>query len=225
MRTAILLFCCLWCIQPAQAQSIAKRKIKPKRDPYAAALRFNFTGLVDPVDNNISLGGEFPFHPDWSITTDLAYIEHSSYFSNIKQASGYIIKPAIRFYPSSLHHSGFFEAVLFYKQARYHLRDYLGKDCVNGIPAYEQYQDFTYRKRIGGLNLQMGVQTGLSRNNLLLFEAWLGLGLRIRQQDVIKQENACYNAASGFLDVNGSSGTSVLTSLPAGMRLVYCIKR
>lgn len=222
MRTAILLFCCLWCIQPVRAQST----VQSPPQPYKAAIRFNFTGLIDPVDNNISLGGELPFHPNWSVTTDLAYIEHSAYFTNIRRVSGYMVKPAIRFYPFSLHHNGFFEAVLFYKQASYHLRDYLGKDCSNGVPAYEQYQDFTYRKRVAGLNLQMGLQTALSRNKRLRFEAWLGLGLRIRQQDVTGVENACYNVDPGrFGNVNGSSGTSVLTSLPAGMRLVYCIKR
>lgn len=218
MRVAVALFCCLWYILPAQAQSAVP--------PYKAAVRFNFTGLIDPVDNNISLGGELPFHPNWSVITDLAYIEHSSYFSTIKQTSGYIIKPAIRYYPSSLRHTGFFEAVLFYKQANYHLRDWLGKDCVNGIPVYEQYQDFVYRKRVAGIQLQTGLQTALSRNKLLQFEAWLGLGIRLRQQDVINQENTCYNGSSaGFGDINGSSGTSVLSSFPAGMRLVYRIRR
>ena len=220
MRITVALFCCLWCIQPAQAQSTIQSGLLP----YKAAVRFNFTGLVDPVDNNISLGGELPLHPNWSLTTDLAYIEYSSYFNNIRWTSGYIVKPAIRYYPSSLRHTGFFEAVLFYKQANYHLRDWLGKDCVNGIPAYEQYGDFTYRKRVAGINLQLGLQTALSRNKLIQFEAWVGLGLRIKQQDVIGQENGCYNATADFGDVNGSSGTAVLTSLPAGMRLVYCIR-
>lgn len=224
MRTALVLFCCFWCIRPAQAQHIGKPKNIPEHEPYKAALRFNFTGLADPVDNNISLGAELPVRPNWSLIMDLAYIEYSSYFSYARRTSGYMIKPAIRLYPSSLHHNGFFEAVLFYKQVNYHLRDYLGKDCSNGIPAYEQYQDFVYKKRVGGINLQMGLQTALSRNRRVQFEAWIGLGLRVRQQDVTGQENACYNAAAGFGDINGSSGTSVLTSLPAGMRLVYCIQ-
>ena len=225
MRTTLLLCFCLWCIRPAQAQAISKPKVKPQHDPYAAALRFNFTGLADPIDNNISLGGEFPFHPNWSLITDLAYIEYSAYFSNIKQTSGYIVKPAIRFYPYALNHSGFFEAVLFYKKAHYHLRDWLGRDCVNGIPVYEQYKDFSYNKQVTGMNLQMGLQTDLSRNKQLRFEAYLGLGIRIRKQDVAGEENWCYNLQRGFADVNGTSGTTVVSSFPIGMRIIYCIRR
>ena len=225
MRIFLLICFCLWCIQPVQAQPASRQNIRFEQNLYAAALRFNFTGLADPIDNNISLGGEFPFQPNWSFITDLAYIEFSSYFSKIQQSSGYIIKPAIRFYPASLNHNGFFEAVLFYKKAHYRLRDWLGKDCSNGIPAYEQYQDFSYNKQVTGLNFQMGLQTDLSRNKLLRFEAYLGLGIRIRKQDVVGEQHCCYNQERGFGDINGTSGTSVVSSLPIGMRIIYCIRR
>lgn len=174
--------------------------------------------------NNISFGGEIFLHPNWSLTTDLAYIEYSSYFSQTKHTSGYIIKPVVRYYPSSLRHTAFLEAVFFCKKAGYRLRDWLGKDCVNGTASYLQYKDFSYNKRVAGFNMQCGVQTGLSRNKLLRFEAYMGLGIRTRQQGLTGEENSCYNVEREFGDVNGCSGTSILFSLPLGMRLAYCIR-
>ena len=221
MKIVLLLCVCICCSQAAKTQ----RNNPPDTKLYDAAIRFNFTGLADPIDNNISFGGEFPIHPQWSVITDLAYIEYSGYFSRIKRTSGYIIKPAIRYYPYSLKHNGFLEAVLFYKKAHYNLRDWLGKDCVNGVQSYEQYTDFSYNKHVTGFNLQMGIQTALSRNKQLQFEAYLGLGIRIRQQDVAGEENCCYNVERDFPDVNGSSGSFVLSSFPLGMRIIYCIKR
>ena len=220
MRTAAALLLCLWLCRQAKAQSTPA----PAGDRYKASVRFNFAGLADPIDNNISFGGEMFFHPDWSLTTDLAYIEYSSYFSEVKHASGYIIKPAVRYYPSSLRHTGFLEAVLFYKKVNYCLHDWLGKDCVDDVPTYYHHQDFAYNKRVAGFNLQFGVQPALSRNNLLRLEAYLGLGIRIRQQDVAGGKNCCYNNELEFGDVNGHSGFSILSSLPIGVRLVYCIR-
>ncbi|MBE7173661.1 MAG: DUF3575 domain-containing protein [Williamsia sp.] len=219
MRIVALLLLCSWLCQAARAQSTP-----PITRHYKAGLRFNFVGLADPIDNNISVGGEFPFHPSWSVTADLAYIEHSSYFSNTRRTGGYMVKPAIRFYPASFHHSGFFEAVLFYKRVNYHQRDWLGMDCVDGVPTYEQYKNFVYRKEVMGFNLQMGFQTALSSNKRFGLEGWLGLGLRVRHQDVAGEENACYNATWRSFDINGHSGTVVLSSFPAGLRLVYSIR-
>ncbi len=191
---------------------------------YKVAARFNFTGLADPFDNNVSAGAEWTINPHWSLVLDLAYIEHSKYLHSVKRTSGYMFRPAIRYYPS-LDHEGFLEAVVMYKHVNYHIVDSLGRDCVNGIPTHQEYTSFLYGKSVTGINLQAGVQENLSRNHLLRLEAYIGLGLHFRNQDLVNEPNTCYNQYRHLAyTISGTSGYSVLPSAPAGLRLIYCIR-
>lgn len=190
---------------------------------YKAALRFNFTGLTDPIDNNLSLGGEYVLNQQWSVVADIAWITHSVYFSYYKGLTGYMLRPGIRYYPS-VKHRDFIDVIFLYKHINYHMEDWLGKDCVNGVAAYNQYQKFTYGKRVAGVNVQGGFQVSLSKNKLFRLEGYAGLGIRFISHHVVNQENACYSASSGIFDASTSNNSNVVPSLVLGMRVIYCIK-
>lgn len=218
MKYILSLFLFLVLTRWVSAQSYERYK----EIPYKWAVRFNVLGMLDPLDGNISAGGEYIFHPRWSVTTDLSFILYSAYLPQNKSAIGFMLKPAIRFYTSESR-KGFLEATLFYKQVGYKLEDWLGKGFVNGVPAYEEYQDFIFRKRVGGINLQAGLQANLSKDKLLRLETWFGLGIRFKWQDIKNHPDASYQTNRIFL-TDLTREYYVAPSIPFGVRLVYCIQ-
>lgn len=189
---------------------------------YKKAVRFNMLGLLDVFDGNFSFGGEYAFQPRWSVTTDLSFVLYSAYFEGNKRALGYIIKPGIRYYVAD-NRRGFLEAVVFYKRVGYKMEDWLDKDVVNGLPAYQQYQDFIIRKRVAGLNIQAGLQRSISSDKLLRIEGYIGLGIRFKWQDIKDHPEATFDSNDGFF-WRDNNEYLVVPSVPFGIRLVYCIK-
>lgn len=186
------------------------------------ALRFNPFGLVDVMDGNLSGGVEIPFNARWSLTTDLSFIFYSAYIPNNRRTLGYIIRPAIRYYLTD-EHKFFLEVSFFYKRAGYKIKDWLGKDCVSGVPAYEELETFIFRKRVFGINPQAGFQKNLTRSKRLRMELYAGLGVRFKWQDIKDYSRACYQANTLYdRDLNQSQYVSV--SVPHGLRLVYMIQ-
>lgn len=189
---------------------------------YNKAVRFNMLGLLDVFDGNFSFGGEYAFNPRWSVTTDMSFVLYSVYFQGNKRAFGYNIKPGIRYYAFD-NNRGFLEAVVFYKRVGYKMEDLLGRDVANGIPAYEKYQEFIIRKRVAGLNIQAGLQRSISRDKLFRIEGYMGLGIRIKWQDIKNHPEAAFNNSDSFF-WRDNNEYYVLPSVPFGIRLVYCIK-
>lgn len=181
--------------------------------------RFNFTGLLDGFDQNISIGIEYRFNTHWSTGSDAAYIFRSIYLSESKVASGIILRPFIRYYPRK-NGSGFIEAEIHYKYVTYQLTDWIGRDATNGVPAYEEYTTFNYNKRAVGLNIKTGTDANLSRDKKLRLEIYIGLGVRYKKQGV---DNGIYTRTRGsFGGLYDPEYSTVV--LPLGMRLVYDIK-
>lgn len=217
MKNLLSLLLILMCTGGLYAQS------EPARPAlYKKAVRFNMLGLLDVFDGNFSLGGEYAFRPKWSVTTDVSFILYSVYFEGNKRALGYSIKPGIRYYAFD-NQRGFLEAVVFYKRVGYKMEDWLDKDVVNGIPAYEQYQEFIIRKRVAGLNIQAGLQKSISANKLLRLEGYFGLGIRVKWQDIKDHPEASFNNSDSFF-WRGNNEYYVVPSVPFGIRLMYCIE-
>lgn len=165
---------------------------------------------------------EYSLHPNWSLTTDLSYLFYSSYISQNKGTSGFIVKPAIRYYTSKKR-DRFLEATVFYKQANYKMEDWLSKDVVNSIPAYDEYKSFVYQKEVAGLNIQAGLRTDLSKDGFLGLEVYAGLGVRFRWQGLKNDPNAHYQRDRLFFNPL-KQAYSVSPSAPFALRLVYCIR-
>jgi hypothetical protein len=179
---------------------------------------FNFTGLLDAFDQNISIGGEYRFAEHWSAGSDVAYVFASAYFSESKSSHGFILRPFIRYYPGKSRY-GFFEAGLHYKYVAYKITDWIGKDVVNGQPSYEEYSSFHYIKNAYEFNLKTGTATSLSRNKNLRMEFYAGLGFRFKTQE---SENGSYDRTRGWLVIYNPRYSTIV--VPMGMRLVYDLK-
>jgi hypothetical protein len=186
---------------------------------YRYAIRFNPLALLDVVDHNFSVGGEYCFRPQWSVTADLSYIFASAIYVNSK-TSGFIIKPAIRYYVT-VEKRFYIEMDVFYKQVGYSITDWVGKDCVNGVPAFEEYKQFIYRKQVGGIDVKGGITTNLSRDQKLRLEGYFGFGIRKRSFGVKDDPRACYSSNRLF-DADQNLIRHVTGSVPCGLRLVYC---
>lgn len=196
---------------------------EPAMSPmYTKAVRFNMLGLLDIFDGNVSFGGEYAFQPRWSVTTDLSFIFYSVYFQDSKGALGYNIKPGIRYYVAD-NRRGFLEAILFYKRVGYKTEGWLDEDVVNGIPAYQKFQDFTIRKQVAGINIQAGLQRSISADKLLRMEGYIGLGIRFKWRDIKNHPEASFNRSDSFF-WRENNDYYVVPSVPFGIRLVYCIK-
>lgn len=183
-------------------------------------IRFNFIGLLDPYDENISMGAEYRFNAHWSTGSDVAYIFNSIYLSESKKVNGFIFRPFIRYYPEN-HKKSFFEAEIHYKNVAYQITDWIGRDADNGVPAYEEYATFNYNKNVYGLHFKAGTQANLSRNKKLRLEVHLGLGIRYKKQGV---NAGIYLRPRDLLFPDIYSPEYSIIVVPAGMRLLYDIK-
>ncbi len=181
--------------------------------------RFNFTGLLDVFDENISLGIEYRFKSLWSAGSDVAYIFRSDYLSESNTAGGIILRPFFRYYFNTRGRI-FLEAQVHYKYAVYKLTDWVGRDVSNGIPAYEEYTTFRYHKRALGLNINFGDNVNLTRDEKLRLEPYIGLGVRFKKQGV---DNGVYARERRLLASIYEPKYSTVV-LPLGMRLVYDFK-
>lgn len=181
--------------------------------------RFNFIGLTDPYDENASLGAEYKFAPQWSAGSDVAYIFSSEYLSDSKGTNGFIVRPFFRFYPD-VEKRLFLEMQLHYKYASYRLKDWLGKDVVEGIPSYEELTTFHFIKKALGIHFNAGTSANLTRDKKLRLELYIGLGVRHKKQYADK---GTYIREKGwFVDLYQPDYTTVV--MPMGFRLVYDLK-
>ena len=182
-------------------------------------IRFNVTGLADFFDQNISFGGEYKFAPLWSAGTDVGYVFHSNYLSESKFTSGIILRPFIRYYLDK-DGRGFLEGQIHYKKVSYEITDWIGRDVSNGVPAYEEYTSFKYRKRVFDLRINIGDNVSLSRDEKLMLEPYIGIGVRFKKQGV---DGSVYQRGNRWLGkLYDEKYSSVV--LPLGLRLVYQVR-
>ena len=203
-------------VVPCHAQ---KFDFNPYIDSSKLCLRLNTLDLLDVLDGNISIGGEYRFNKTWAITMDAAYIFYSAHFNNCKTAHGVILRPALRLYTGRLKDQ-FFDVQLHYKEVMYKIDDWIGRDVVNNVPAYEQKTLFRYYKKNIGIQIIRGQQKYISSRCRL--EIYLGVGLRFRWQHPYQEPNSIYRPANA--DLTSTKSESVLPAFPAGIRLVYAIK-
>lgn len=181
--------------------------------------RFNVLGMLDPYDENFSIGAEYKFSPHWSSGADVAYIFNSAYLSDSKHCQGFILRPFIRFYPNTSRR-GYFEVELYYKHVAYQLTDWLGKDVVDVIPSYEEYTTFHFIKNAYGVNIKAGSSTNLTKDRRFRLEYYLGLGIRFKKQHA---DNGSYSPDKETL-IGLYRPNYATTVLPVGIRLVYDLK-
>jgi hypothetical protein len=210
----------LWCFCLLTGLSMhgQQKAIKPKIE-YKQSLIISPFVLLD-VDQTILIGSEYRFKEQWAVVTDAGYTFSSYYISNTKHTSGFTIRPAIRKYYGKRNEL-YWQAQLLYKYVTYTQNDWLGKDCVQEVPTYEQYQEFKFRKKVYGLNIMTGEIMPLSQK--LFFEIYAGFGVRFKRHLVVNEPNSCYrtNSVNGPISYDAKSTT---LSLPISMRLFYKLR-
>jgi hypothetical protein len=183
-------------------------------------LRFNATTIIDPIETNLSLGVEHKFTNIWSAGLDVGYVFQSSYFEASNKASGIILRPAIRLY-SGTFKRGYIEAELQYKRVVSKIIDWLGRSCVNGVPAYSEYTSFKAVKSTYGLNLKYGYQGKLSKKGKTWIEPYIGLGIRLKSNEILNEQNSCYRLNRLFRGITNDQDNVPLFSMPLGLRVLY----
>lgn len=181
------------------------------------SLRFNILGLADAFDHNLTFGIERRFHSNWSAGTDAGWIFYSNYVRNAKNSNGFIFRPFIRYYPRV--RNTFWEAELHYKYVTYKILDWIGRDPINNVPAYQEYTTFNLNKQSAGIHVIWGIQANLSRDKRLKFEFTTGLGFRYRWRKV---PGGIYTPPNFFNNTVSEKQKSVV--LPINARLVYVLK-
>jgi hypothetical protein len=214
MKTFLLL------LALATAFTVTAQKSKPPVI-YKKAISISPLALAD-LDHTLLLTGEYRFNNKLALVTDVGYIFASDYIGDVKTTWGFNIRPSLRMYYGK-RNKGYLQAQAFYKMATYTLHDWVGKDCVNGVPTYEQQMDFDYRKKVAGFNVIAGGILPLSKSGKWLIDLYGGLGFRYKTHEMVGEGNDCYNLNSGsFLDLYNDEMTTL--SVPMGVRLTYVLQ-
>lgn len=203
----------------------AQKRSKGAMPAGTMLVRFNFLGLIDPLESNFSGGLEYKKTPQLSYTADLGYVYFSSIMGNVKRTNGLLLRTAIRTYSKSTPQL-FGELELHNKLVFYRMHDWLGMDAVNGVPSYEELKYFTYSKYVGGLHLKTGYQGSLSKDKRWWLELYMGFGVKYRNYFLSGQPGGTvYNTVNnGFFWGNNRTaggGGMVLPNFSFGTRLLY----
>jgi len=193
-----------------------------KRPPvvYQQAISISPFALAD-IDHMLLLTGEYRLKPNLALLADVGYIFASDYRSQIDKTSGFNIRPALRFYHGQ-RNKGYLQAQAFYKRVNYTITDWVGKNCVNGVPAYEKLESFTYRKNVMGFHVVAGGVFPLSQSHKWLLDLYGGLGFRNKIHKLVNEPDGCYELnTGGFLNFETNGNT---ISVPMGVRITHVLK-
>ena len=189
--------------------------------PHDMLIRFNFPGLIDFQDNNLSSGLEYKINQQWSTGADVGWIFSSRYMARTKAANGLLFRPFIRLYPKE-NGKLFVETELHYKKVTYKIEDWLGRSPVNGTPAYEEFTTFNYKKRAMGMHFRVGGVFDITKDGLLKLEMTGGIGFRYKEEYPV---GGLYQSGRPFFlrggDDNGGKISTSLPVFPFNLRLCY----
>ncbi len=130
-------------------------------EPGNLCVRWNFPGLIDPFGNNLTLGAEYRILPKWSVMADAGWVFTQAAYKENK-TSGYLVRPAVRFYPR-VNKFWFFETQLHYKHLRRKGYNWVSHDQQNGVAAYERYEAIRQSANSYSINLLCGTQLPLRK--------------------------------------------------------------
>jgi hypothetical protein len=154
---------------------------------------------------------------------DIGYIFGSAYLGDPEnqKATGFVFRPSIRFY-SGRRNNFYMQPQVFYKLVTHKVQDWVGMNCDNGVPAYQQLKEFKYRRNIYGLNATIGRVIPLDRNNRLFVDLFIGVGVRYKKSGIAANDCSCYQPTS-MLIFEEDPDNGFFPSLPGGAKLVFAL--
>ena len=182
-------------------------------------IRFNAFNLLDVVEPNISIGVERRVFKQVSFAFDAGYIFYSQQFHSMGRSSGFILRPAVRYFPNN---SGLYiEAEFHYKQHTHHLHDWIGHDAVEGVPAYEKYEEFRLRKQTLGLHFKVGRLIPVSK--IIWLDMYAGIGFHLRKYTVLEDPDFVYSFEQNLNMVTTGQKENLL-AFPVGCRILFRLR-
>ena len=223
----IILMIALFCLPVAAfAQKYRGEQLKKEKLPveFTSAISFNPLALV-MIDYTLLLGAEIRIKRNLGIVAEAGYIFASDYMETFSggnnKVSGFIFRPSARFYVNQ-RNNFYLQPQIFYKQVTHHQHNWVGMDCDNGVPAYEQLMDYKMRRRVFGINSTAGFLAPLSRKQNIFLDFYFGLGLRKKSSYVVDLPNSCIDNTNRGGIVGLDDGT--YPSFPLGIKLMFVIK-
>jgi hypothetical protein len=216
MKNILLSFLLLLCMAGnAQRSEQAKAPLAQ----HQVVIGVNPLPLVN-VDQAVLLGVEYRFRSRWSVVGDVGYIGNSRYLEENGKTRGFEVRPAMRYYYSR-NGLGYVQGQLLYRRVNYRLTDWLGKNCVNGVPTFEQLQEFRFQKQNVGAAIVLGSIQELSPRWLV--DISLGLGLQHRTHNLKAGANSCYVPRGGLFRT-AIQDDIWLPTMPIAVKLAYVIQ-
>lgn len=206
--------------------SVAAQKKVPVNKTYSQQLRLQPLALVDPFESSVRFGMDIMLKPKLSVGADASiYFAADGY---TKPLGGFAIAPAVRWYQNDRLGS-YFETVLLYKHTERKETEWLGMDCVNGVPAYEKYDTYKRRKDVLDLSVRFGLRESLFGSPNWCIELFVGVGVRYKMYSIKYSEpNTCLLANDeimiNFFSNNPNPTNHAFFSVPAGLRLTRKLK-
>lgn len=204
------LLCILICIQTGFAQ-----KTEPGSGGRLFA-RLYLPGFIDPMDANATAGFEYKFSTRWSGTFDAGGIYASLYYNDNSRAAGFILRPGVRMYFNKRNRL-FLEGQFHYKDVTYTSEGWVNRNVVNGVPGYQQYMTYKYRKQFIGTNFMIGFKKGLGKKPKLFFEFYGGIGIKYKHEGPGEDDDIRPDSPQGGDFYLGN----LLPTLPMGVRFVW----
>jgi hypothetical protein len=218
-RTYICCLLLLLIVLAGYGQSKTRRELRA--DTGSLYLRCSPLGMIDLFDGNVTLGSEYRFNDTWAATLDAGAILYSAYMGNSKKATGFLLRPGIRVYPTRWK-DFFIDLQFHYKDVTYEVKDWLEKDVVANVASYEEYKVFRYKKQVIGGRLSAGVREYFTENKRFYIEGYLGVGIHYKEESVQQEPDSRYDR--GLRIFNDRDGKHVLPALPGGVRIVYLLR-
>ncbi len=184
---------------------------------YSKAVNISPFALAD-IDHGVMVGGEYRFAPRMSASLDLAYIFSTNYYQEAEKTRGFNIRPAFRYYFGKRQHE-FLQLQGFYKYVDYGMHGWVGKDCVNGVPSYNELQDYHFRKSVLGVNIMVGDLLPLSERAFV--DIGVGLGVRFKEQRITDPRVCIPRQEDNFINRYTEKVTAI--SLPFSVKFAYML--
>jgi hypothetical protein len=220
MRRILLLCLLVLSVVRITHAQLPTPKAKMPDDTGKVYLRWSPLGLIDIMDGNVMVGGEYRFSKTWAATLDAGYIFYSQYVGGMHGVTGILLRPGARWY-SGDRNDLFIELQFQYKEVIYKVQDWLDRDLIDGVSSYQQYTTFRYRKVVLGGHITAGGKAFLTRDHRLFIEIYAGVGLHFRKQGPYKEPHSAYdfNPMVATARTPSTVVKTVWPALPVGMRL------
>jgi len=190
-------------------------------------LRFQPIGLADVLDGNFTVGGEYRFSDNWSVTMDAGYIFYSKYQPHGETASGFLLRAGLRKYAGKKK-DYWFDLQFHYKEVMYRVNDWIQRDVVDGASSYEELTKFRFRKQVYGVHLMGGGREFLTKDHRLFLEIVAGVGIHYKVTGAYGEANSLYEDPFA-LTVNADNNLktpakAVVPALPFTIRVVFKLR-